>query len=130
MNRLTIALITGALWATTASAAPNMLDALESPAAKEKQQMVKETAVYPQEGATSGKQASQLAQQSDTPPVLATTQEKQDAVAATAVYPQAGATAGKQAVKDRADKNVPPPLATMKEKQQAVASVTAANAGA
>lgn len=129
MNRLTIALITGALWATAASAAPNMLDALESPAAQEKQQMVKETAVYPQEGATSGKQANQLAQQSDAPPVLATTQEKQDAVAAAAVYPQEGATSGKQAVKDRADKDMPPPLATMREKQEVVDSVTKVNAG-
>ena len=129
MNRLTIALITSALWATTASAAPTLMDTLEGPTAKEKQQQVQATAVYPQEGATSGKQASQLAQQRDTPPVLATMHEKHDAVAAAAVYPQEGATAGKQAVKLREQRDMPPPLGSMRDKQEAVEAVTKANAG-
>ena len=130
MNRLTIALITSALWATTASAAPTLMDALEGPTAKEKQQEVQATAVYPQEGATSGKQASQLAQQRDKPPVLATTQEKKEAVAAAAVYPQEGATSGKQSAKMREQRDMPPLLGSMREKQETVAAVTQANAGA
>jgi hypothetical protein len=129
MNRLTIALIASALSATAAAGPWNPLDALESPAAKAKQQMVQETAVYPQEGATSGIAANKMRLQRDTPPVLATMQEKQDAVAATAVYPQEGATSGKQAVKMREQRGMPHPLATMRDKQEAVDSVTKANAG-
>lgn len=129
MNRLTIALIASALSATAAACPWNPLDALESPAAKAKQQMVQETAVYPQEGATSGIAANEMMLQRDTPPVLATMQEKQDAVAASAVYPQEGATSGEQAVKLREQRDMPHPLATMRDMQEAVDSVTKANAG-
>lgn len=128
-TKLMIALVAG-LFSASAAAAWSPFQALETPADKAKQQIVQETAVYPQEGAVSGLAANKLALQRNTPPVLATTQEKHDAVVNAAVYPQEGATAGKQAVKDRADRGVPPPLATTTEKQQAVASVTEANAGA
>jgi len=89
-----------------------------------KHEEVKAAAVYPQEGATSGRAATQLRQQRDTPPVLVTTQEKHDAVTAAAVYPQEGATSGKQAIKDRMDRALPRPLSTMREKQDAVGEVT------
>ncbi len=129
MKKLLIAVIAGSISAT-AAAAWNPFQMLETPSDKAKQQIVKEAAVYPQEGATSGRTANKLAMEGNTPPVLATTQEKHEAAAATLVYPQEGATSGKQAVKNRAERGVPPPLATTTEKQQAVASVTGANAGA
>ncbi len=89
-----------------------------------KQAEVQSTAVYAQEGATSGMAADKLEAKSNTPPKLATTQQKLAAVEHTAVYPQEGATSGRQAVIDRGQVSLRPPLATNWEKQQAVAAAT------
>ncbi len=89
-----------------------------------KQVEIQSTAVYPQEGATSGIAAGRLETKSNTPPKLATTQQKLAAVEHAAVYPQEGATSGRQAVIDREQFSVPQPLQTNWEKQQAVAAAT------
>jgi len=123
-----IGFIAGA-FSAGALAASGPTEYIGRPADAVKQQEVQAAAVYPQEGATSGEAARRLAQQRDTPPILATTQERHEAVAATAVYPQEGATSGAQAVKDRAQDYVPPQLATTRDKEDAVDSTTMANAG-
>lgn len=126
----TMALLAAAFAARSAIAAgPH--EYVGSPDDAVKQQQVQSAAVYPQEGATSGRKADELAQKRETPSALTTTEQKEAAVESADAkgYPQKGAKAGQKSDQDRAKAYVPPPLVTNGDKQQAVDDATQAHAG-
>lgn len=131
MKKLLIALIASSVSAT-AAAAWNPFQAVETPADKAKQQIVKEAAVYPQEGATSGRAANKLAAERYTQPAFAagSDAQKQEWVTTHYRYWQEGLRSGLAANKLAHERNMPPLLATTGQKQQAVALATEEHVGA